>query len=565
MQACAHAALLGAAASAAGLPAQPDFGPAVHVFSPSDRDTQARIDQIFVESERGQFGPGRHAFLFKPGRYELDVKVGFYTQVAGLGRSPDDVAITGAVRSTSRWMRRNNATCNFWRAAENLSVTPTIEGDANIWAVSQGTALRRVHINGDLNLSDGGWSSGGFIADCVIDGRVNSGSQQQWFSRNAEWGSWKGGNWNMVFVGTTNPPQGEWPERPYTVVEATPVSREKPFLFVDERDEYFVMVPALAQKGSRGTTWRGGGAIGGAVPIDQFLVARADRDDAASINAALEAGKHVLLTPGVYRLSGSLKVQRAGTIVLGLGYPTLVVQDGSSAIEIADVDGVKVGGILVEAGEKESASLVRVGVAGGSLSHAKDPIFLYDLYCRAGGAALGSATAMLTIDASDVVCDNLWLWRADHGNGAGWEKSRNRNGLVVNGSNVTIYGLFVEHCQEYQTVWNGERGRVYFYQSEMPYDPPSQEEWSHDGVRGFASYKVGKDVKEHEAWGLGVYCVFRGAPVIADTAIEAPDVPGVRFHHMITVRLEGLEGSGIGHVLNGRGAAVITEKTAKLK
>src|SRR3954469_3743709 len=208
--------------------ADPDFGPNVLIFDPSMTTIQSQIDAIFAKQESNQFGAERYAYLFKPGKYDLDVQVGFYMQVAGLGKSPDDVAINGAVRSKAKWMRNNNATCNFWRCVENLSVTPTRDENVNVWAVSQGTALRRAHVKGNLILSDGGWSSGGFIADCKFDGQVNSGSQQQWFSRNAEWGSWRGGNWNMVFVGTTNPPEGNWPAKPYTVVDKTPSVRGKP-------------------------------------------------------------------------------------------------------------------------------------------------------------------------------------------------------------------------------------------------------------------------------------------------------------------------------------------------
>jgi hypothetical protein len=204
-------------APASGADTAPDFGPNVLIFDPSMTNIQNRIDAVFNQQERNQFGPERYAYLFKPGNYNLDVRVGFYTQVLGLGQSPDDVAITGAVRATAGWMG-GNATCNFWRDIENLSVTPTRDRNVNVWAVSQGTALRRVHVRGDLNLWDNGWSSGGFIADCKIDGRVNSGSQQQWLSRNAEWGEWKGGNWNMVFVGTVEPPAGTWPRAPYTIL-----------------------------------------------------------------------------------------------------------------------------------------------------------------------------------------------------------------------------------------------------------------------------------------------------------------------------------------------------------
>jgi hypothetical protein len=554
------------ACSATTTSSAPDFGPNVLIYDPSITDIQPRIEAIFAKQEAAQFGPDRYAYLFKPGKYDLDVQVGFYTHVAGLGRWPDDVAITGAVRSKARWMRNNNATCNFWRCAENLSVTPTLDENVNVWAVSQATALRRVHVRGNLHLWDGGWSSGGFMADSKIDGHVNSGSQQQWFSRNTDWGERRGGNWNMVFVGTTNPPEGAWPERPYTTIDRTPVIREKPYLFIDDSNRYFVMVPQLARDGSKGTTWSSPIAdtadSGTAIPIDQFHIARPDKDTAASINAALARGRHLLFTPGIYRLDAAIRVTRPGTIVLGLGYPTLVPDNGTPAMVVSDVDGVQLCGLLLEANTTESPVLLQIGEPDSHASHAADPIFLFDIFCRAGGAVAGKVDCMLKINSNHVVGDNFWLWRADHGEGAKWDVNKNRNGLVVNGDDVTIYGLFVEHQQEYQTIWNGNGGRVYFYQSEMPYDPPNQEAWMHDGVRGYASYKVADAVMSHEAWGLGVYCVFKDAPVIADTAIEAPTTPGVKLHHMITIRLSGKPGSGINHVINSDGDAVIDKRKA---
>jgi hypothetical protein len=459
-------------------------------------------------------------------------------------------------------MANNNATCNFWRGVENLSVTPTQDQNINVWAVSQATELRRVHVKGDLNLWDGGWSSGGFIADCKIDGQINSGSQQQWFSRNAEWGNWKGANWNMVFVGIVNPPSGRWPDPPYTVIEQTPVIREKPYVFVDEAGRYFVMVPSLSAKSTQGTTWSSGQTSGMAIPIDQFHLAHPESDTALSINAALDSGKNVLLTPGIYHLENCIRIQRPGAIMLGLGYPTLQVENGTSALVISDVDGVKAGGILLEAGATNSETLLQVGEPGSRTSHGADPVFLWDIFCRVGGAQAGKATCMVTINSHDVVGDNFWLWRADHGRGVGWNSNPNKHGLIVNGDNVTAYGLFVEHTQEYQTVWNGNGGRVYFYQSEMPYDPPSQEAWKHGEVNGYASYKVADSVTTHEAWGLGVYCVFHAAPVVAENAIETPTAPGVKMHHMVTIRLSGRPNSGIKHVINGAGDAVITTRKA---
>lgn len=547
----------------------PDFGPNVLVFDPSMTDIQAKLDTVFAQQEKAQFGEGRYALLFEPGAYELDVQVGFYTHVAGLGRLPDDVHIKGAVRVKAQWMRNHNATCNFWRCAENLSVTPTrdnnVNDHGNVWATSQGVSMRRVHVKGDMQLWDGGWSSGGFLADSLVDGTLTSGSQQQWLSRNSAFGKWQGGNWNMVFVGCENAPAGEWPEHPYTRIDETPVVREKPYLFLDGDGRYFVQAPPLEKNRRVGVSWREGEVNGEAISIGAFHIARPDKDDAATINAALEAGKHLLLTPGIYQLGGTIRVTRPDTIVLGLGYPTLVANTGEPAMIVADVGGVRISSVLFEAGEIEAPVLLQVGEEGSRVSHAANPISLSDIYCRAGGAIAGKVETFVIIHSSDVIGDNFWLWRADHGAGAKWDVNRNAHGLIVNGDDVTIYGLFVEHTQKHQTIWNGERGRVYFYQSEMPYDPPSAEAWSHNGATGYASYKVAEHVKAHEAWGVGVYCVFTSASIIAETAIEAPRAEGVTFRHLVTIRLSGLPDSGIRHVINREGESVITKQKAQMK
>ena len=245
---------------------------------------------------------------------------------------------------------------------------------------------------------------------------------------------------------------------------------------------------------------------------------------------------------------------RPSTVVLGLGYATLQPEKGTPAMEVANVDGVKVGGLIFEATKTNSPTLLQVGEPGKSASHAKDPTFIYDICGRVGGSVPGEATCIVTINSANVVGDNFWLWRADHGAGAAWNTNKNKNGLIVNGNDVTIYGLFVEHTQEYQTLWNGNGGRVYFYQSEMPYDVPNQDAWKQGAVNGYASYKVADTVKTHEAWGLGIYSFFRDAAVVADNAIETPTAPGVKMHHMVTVFLTGK--GGINHVINGKGNAV---------
>ncbi|OJH42334.1 hypothetical protein BON30_03780 [Cystobacter ferrugineus] len=545
------------------------FGPRVYVFDPTmaAADITGVANSVFTRLESAEFSTERYALLFKPGSYNVNFNVGYYTHVAGLGQSPDDVTINGGVNVNADW-DNGNATRNFWRALENYSVVPA-NGQTQI-AVSQAAPLRRLHIKGDLHLFDfdsnwnAGWASGGFLADSVVDGQVVPASQQQWLSRNSKWGSWNNGVWNMVFVGVNNAPAGQFPNPPYTVIDRTPIIREKPYLYVNSAGQYAVFVPAL-QTNTQGVSWANGPTPGQAISIDQFYVARPETASAASINSALSQGKHLLFTPGIYQLNDTLRVNNANTVVLGIGLPTLIPTSGQPTISIADVDGVKLGGLLLEAGTINSSSILEVGPAGSSRDHSANPTFLYDLTVRTGGAFAGRNDVGIKINSHHVVGDQLWLWRADHGAGAAWSTNPTKNGLVVNGNNVTIYGLFNEHHNEYQTVWNGNGGRVYFYQSEIPYDVPNQASWmSKNGtVNGFASYKVADTVTTHEAWGLGVYSYFRDAAVKSENAIEAPNVQGVKFHNMTTIWLNGTAGSEITHVINGLGGRVYANSPAE--
>ena len=539
------------AMAAGGKP--PDFGPNVLIFNPSmpAAAIQEQIDKVYATQRNNQFGPARNALLFSPGDYAVDVPVGYYTQVLGLGASPDNVRIAGNVHSDAT-LPNNNATCTFWKAAEGFSVTPA--GGVMQWAVSQAVPFRRMHVRGNLVLHQkGGWASGGWMSDDLVDGNVASGSQQQWISRNTEWGSWTGANWNMVFVGVVNPPVGEWPAPPYTKIARTPIVREKPFLEVDASGDYSVRIPAL-RSDSMGITWRGGSTPGKSIPIGRFYIARPDVDTAATINARLAEGKHLLFTPGIYRLAETIHVTRPNTVVMGLGFATLLPTNGAAAMTTADVDGLIIAGLLFDAGAGNSPVLLEVGPNGSKTRHAGNPVTLHDVFFRVGGAAAGRAAVALRINSHDTIVDHTWVWRADHGSGVGWTSNPSANGLVVNGNGVTVYGLFVEHFQEFQVVWNGNGGRVYFYQSEIPYDPPDQPSYtSAPGTNGWASYKVADDVTSHEAWGLGIYSVFRNRGVVLTRAIEVPNRPKVRFHSMITVRL-GNNGE-IGNVINDTGGA----------
>jgi len=532
---------------------KPDFGPNVLVFDPRMPATtiQAQIDQAYAVERLSEFGSARYAMLFLPGEYHVDVPIGFYTEVVGLGASPDTVHITGNVHADAS-LKNNNATCTFWRAVEGFSVTPTGPDQTMQWAVSQAAPFRRMHIRGNIVLhQNGGWASGGWMSDSLIDGNVGAGPQQQWISRNSEWGSWTGANWNMVFVGIPNPPAGEWPAPPYTKIAQTPIVREKPFLEVDAKGKYSVRVPRLVADSS-GITWHGGSTPGISIPLSRFYIAHAGVDTAATINEQLAKGKNLLFAPGIYDLSAPIEVTHPDTIVMGLGFATLRPVNGTSAMTTADVDGIIIAGILFDAGPKSSPVLLEVGPQGSDTEHASNPTSLHDVFFRIGGAGMGRASVNLRINCNRTIVDHTWIWRADHGSGVGWTSNTSDNGLVVNGNNVTIYGLFVEHHQQFQVLWNGNGGRTYFYQSEIPYDPPDQASYtSATGVKGWASYKVADHVVNHEAWGLGIYSVFRHPDVTLTRAIEVPTNPAVRFHSMITVCLDNL--GEITNVINDKG------------
>jgi len=534
------------------------FGKNAFVFDPSMEmsEMQTLIDSIYAGQifPNNEFSKNRYALLFKPGIYTLDIRVGFYMHIIGLGNSPEDVVIVGAVRSNAA---EGHSLCNFWRAVENLTIIPSIDStNTNTWSVSQASPMRRVYVKGNLKLYEGS-SSGGFMANCKIDGTVFSGSQQQWLTRNSVLKKWDGGVWNMVYVGVANAPEENWPDKPVTTINETPEVREKPYWIYSD-GKYSLKIPAL-KKNSIGIDWEKPNSREKTVSIDAFYLANPVVDNAKSINYALKKGKHILFTPGIYTLNESLKITRSGTIVTGIGMVTLVPENGNKAIEVSDVEGVTIFSLIIDAALTPSETLMQVGEKGSQKNNQSNPIFLFDIFFRIGGANEGSTSNCMVINSSHVFVDHVWLWRADHGNGIGWTKSKCANGLIVNGNNVTIYGLFNEHFQEYQTIWNGENGRVFFYQCEMPYDVPSQEEWTNGGTNGYASYKVGDQVKKHQVWGIGIYCFF-DIPIVIDQAIETPAAVENGFYHKVLVMLGWNKSTKtvVKSVINGKGGELNT-------
>ncbi|MGC2421203.1 MAG: malectin domain-containing carbohydrate-binding protein, partial [Candidatus Acidiferrales bacterium] len=530
------------------------FGPNVYVFTPSMSASSINAT-LNTLNGNSQFSTNRYAVLFMPGSYTgVEAEVGYYESVAGLGETPSAVSINGGYLEANQ--SGGNSTLMFWRSLGNMSITPP-SGTVLQWGVSQGISFRRMTVNGGMELttSSCGYGSGGFISDTEITGNLNACDQQQWYTRNSSIGSWSGSSFNMVFSGVSGAPPQSFPSPPYTTLATTPVSREMPFLYVDSSANYWVFSPGL-RTNSSGTSWSGGGmGTGNSLAISTFFIATPS-STLAQINAALASGQNLILTPGIYKYSGSINVVNANTVVLGLGYADLVPQTGTAAITVADVDGVQVAGVLIDAGPVNSPVLFEAGVAGGSrVSHASNPTSLNDVFFRIGGATAGTATTALEIDSDNVILDNIWAWRADHGTGVGWTSNVAEHGLVVNGDDVTALGLAVEHYEQNQVVWNGQGGETIFYQSELPYDVPSQSAWMDGSVDGYSSYSVSDSVTSHTAYGLGVYCLFnQGVNIVETSAITVPNVAGVQIIDAMTWFI-GDSGS-ITHVVNSTGAAV---------
>lgn len=559
------------------------FGPNVYIFSPTDNMStiNAKINGIHDAMFHDQFSANRYAFYFKPGDYTQAgaFNIAYYTHIAGLGKLPYDVRISNV--NTPAPLPNNNATCTFWRSAENFTVAGTSTGTMSTWfqwAVSQAAPLRRINAErrAHYQWQYDGWCSGGFTGDCIFHDRAGSWSQQQWYFRNSyvELGSkdYSAGGWNLCYQGMTFGPNvnmascsdnwttsgGAWNN--VSRVETTPVIREKPFLFIGDDGRYKIFRPAL-RTDSKGPSWGVGNMGAGEILdlINEFYVVKPGTT-AVKMNEQLAAGKNLFITPGMYELSEPLMVNRPNTIVLGTGYATLIPgsSNPNSAIIVGDVDGVTIASLLFDA-HYNSRTLLQAGTKNDKNDHSANPTLLADLFFRVGGFVSTNVNVdiSLEINSSDVIGDHFWIWRADHGQGVGWVNNTAKNGLVVNGNFVTIYGLFDEHFQEYGALWNGEKGRLYFLQNETPYDVLKQSDYmSHDGtVKGYAAYKVADSVNYHEAYMMGIYDVFintGGAQIAVANSIEVPDSKGVKVHNACDVRISTDNMGGFMSVINGQ-------------
>jgi hypothetical protein len=559
------------------------LGSNVYVFSPSDSvsSIESTLNTISDDQVSNQFGTARYEILFEPGTYgsssdPLVITVGYYEAIAGLGEAPGDTVINGSINSYNQCTDGDqdecNATDNFWRSVTNLTInvaglTGCFAGE-DVWAVSQDAPLRDVIINGNLTLMDycdgsPDYASGGFIANSELNGTVENGSQQQYFVRDSDISDWTNGVWNQVFCGDPGAPAQSFSSdsgdsggtEPYTTLSSCPVTEEEPYLYMNSSGNYEVYVPSL-EGGSSGPDYLNGVPAGTSVPLSDFYVVNSS-STVAQINAALAAGDDLLFTPGVYSYASTIDVTNPNTLVIGLGFTTLIPSDGNITMQVADVAGVNISGLIFDAGPTQSSSLLQIGTEGSTENYSSDPVTVDDVNFRIGGEETGTAATALVDNSNYSILDDIWAWRADHGSGAGsWTGDQAATGVVVNGNDVEANGLAVEHFQQYETVWNGQGGTDLFFQNENPYEVPSQSVWMSSATQdGYPAFYIPSSVTSFTGYGMGSYSYFdQGVAIENAMAFQAPDTPGVQFNDILTVFLNG--SGGIESVINNTGAAV---------
>jgi hypothetical protein len=537
-------------------PGRPDFGPNVIILDPSMPIGEINSTLQRVEKHSNAWDENRTAVYFMPGTYGVpstrakqaaatsfvNSVVGAMTSIQGLGTTPGDVTINGNLRILG-----NLGT--FWRSLQNCRINPVDPESPNAlrWIVSEASPLRRLDVTGDLDLGVGHVAFGATIGNTRVSGEVRTGNarepgaggQAHYYTQESEVGSWSGQSINFVFSGVKGAPPTDFMPGDKTTLETTPVSRDAPFLFV-RRSQFSVFVPK-ARFNARGTAWGMTARDGEVQPISRYFIAKPD-SGAAAINAALQSGKNILLTPGVYKLTQAIHVTRPNTVILGMGYATLMPTNGTAAILTDDVPGVVLSSMIVDAGIKNSDVLIQLGPKGASHGVAANPGTLIDVYVRVGGAVAGKATTSVEINQHHALLNHTWLWRADLGpSGLAYDINPGDVGLVVNGDRVTVTGAYVEHYRKQQVIWNGDFGRTIFFQSEPPPDAMTQADRMKGKERGYAYYEVASNVTMHEGIGFAMYGAQSRSkePITQTSEIIAPEVPGVHFRSITSVWLFG--------------------------
>ncbi|MDR1157077.1 MAG: Ig-like domain-containing protein [Oscillospiraceae bacterium] len=559
------------------------FGANTYIFNAAADDITKVNGAIGGATGAGEFATNRYALFFKPGTYDSTISIGFYDHVAGLGYLPTDVVVNKVEKVTPA-----NATTTFWRATENLTMSAA---GVIQYAVSQAAPIRRVNLpnasefrfDGAANESNSNsaWASGGYLSDSYIpNGRVGSFTQQQWYFRNNDATSYFfNARCHSTFYQGVTGDMTDVNSHEKTVIENTPIIAEKPYLYFKD-DEYYVFVPGLRYD-AVGRSWTDTSpGVGTSVPFeDNFFVARANETTVTQINDAIASGKDIFFTPGIYNYDQAIIVNRPNTIMLGYGLVTIMPTAGNNVINVGDVAGVRLAGLMLEAGGgfnpdtnyNGSYALLQVGENGTDFDAGDNPVILQDVFARIGGPSGSSAPKVdnaFVINTAHTIIDHTWLWRADHGSNQGWYVNEVDNGLVVSGDYVTSYGAMSEHFNKYDVLWKGDYGRLYFLQNELVYRPVSQANYQgpeedkrgeNCTTNGWAALRVADDVLYFDGYGLGCYDVYQvsNTSISLANAVVTPLYGHINIVHFVELYLSmqagGGTGSGFEHMVNGIG------------
>jgi hypothetical protein len=119
-----------------------------------------------------------------------------------------------------------------------------------------------------------------------------------------------------------------------------------------------------------------------------------------------------------------------------------------------------------------------------------------DVFFRVGGAEAGTVATAFVDNGNNSIIDDSWIWRADHGAGAGgWTGDQSATGLVVND----------------------------------PYEVPSQAVWMSSATQdGYPACYLPSSVTSFTGYGMGSYSYFDPRPRTSPPNARTPAAAALR-------------------------------------
>lgn len=537
--------------------------------------------------QTGEWGTSRYAILIGEGNYKMTdfFKLSYYTQILGVGNDQSSVQISPGINVLNNCIKSGDPHCvapggldNFWRSMSDLTI---VNDDVPLFfAVSQASPIRDVTIKSDngIVMCDPqtippyypcGQTSGGFI-DGMKASVINLGSQQQFYVSNSDINSLENGAWNIISNNNKGTVSGkgdvgvknQWNGYPFTEINDTILTQFKKPKLIKNGDSWEVRYSNQV------------------VPVDDFIIINSNPNedrtkisssDVQKINDQLDNKPGIIIMPGVYDLEDTLKIPN-NKMIMGLGLPSLVCPDINGKCMVTGSEGVRIYGLVFDAAKvsnfstNKDAVILTIGEKDKGAS--VNPTVLQDVYCRIAhiekSQSDASAYTCIKVNADYTIGENLWLWRADHDAkfiNVLADTVKALYGLVVYGNNVKMYALFVEHFQNYQTVWFGKNGQVNFYQSEMPYYLPEggfSKCYLPDSsvvynTQVCSSLYIAESASGFRGSGIGVYSYFPNANTSGQKAGEKPFIQGtINAKNAIIINAEDVVLThGLTHFLDG--------------